>query len=252
MTGTVFDIQRYNIHDGPGIRTIAFLQGCPLGCLWCCNPESQAFQKTNATQWRCGKEYTVEALAKELMKDEVFFRKSGGGVTLSGGEALVQAEFCLALADTLAAHGITTVLETSGQCNGRDLLRMAEKCCLVLFDLKEMDTNKHREFTGVGNERILQNARDLLAAGAAVQFRMPVIPGYNDRRENFDLLIDFLREIGYAQDLRLLPYHRLGENKYAAAGLPYALEEVKPPTDEQMETIRRVFLSAGIRAEIGG
>ena len=186
--GRIFDIQKYSVHDGPGIRTIVFLKGCPLSCKWCCNPESQsrAIQTmvVNGEEKVMGRDVTVEEVMEEVIKDIVHFRRSGGGLTLSGGECLMQSEFSSSLLQAAHAYGITTAIETTGYAS----FEMMEDKILpftdtVLMDIKHMNNAKHKLFTGVENERILSNAKKMAASGANMIIRTPVVPTFNDTPE---------------------------------------------------------------------
>jgi len=274
-TSIVFNIQYYSIHDGPGIRTVVFLKGCPLSCLWCCNPESingkpelgfrRSFcnecgecievcpqkalsleEETNtlaidrALCDNCGEcvqaclhqaltiygqKMTVAEVMHEVLNDAPFYHRSGGGVTISGGEPLKQPEFLLGILKGCRQAGLHTAIETSGYCSPRTLHRDLDEVDLFMFDLKGMDADYHLELIGRRNNLILENARLLAKAGATVQARMPLIPGVNDSVDNLSMLASFLRSIGWLS-VELMPYHQFGRSKYAALGRPYNLGEV--------------------------
>jgi pyruvate formate lyase activating enzyme len=298
MTGTVFNVMHYALHDGPGIRTVVFLKGCPLACRWCHNPESQnPGPELMITVERCtacgdcltacpagaavlvdgvpgvtdvctacgrcveaclagartiaGRTMTVAEVMSELVRDRVFFEESGGGVTFSGGEPLMQAAFLKSLLDACQDEGISTAVETCGMIDQRKLLEMGDKVDLFLYDVKLMDTARHGEATSVGNGIILANLAALTEVRAHVVIRFPVIPGVNDDKDNVDLMVAMMRRLGL-HEIDLLPYHRIGTDKYRRLGRPYELAELQPPSAETMESIRRAFADAGIEAWVGG
>lgn len=285
--GTVFNIQKMSIHDGPGIRTTVFFKGCLLNCLWCSNPESQRLEKEVACfQTRCvkcgycaevcpkgliernppfeitdrsecdlcgicvkeccingkkviGEDYTVEELLHEILKDKSFYDSSGGGVTFSGGEPLMQHEFLVEILKACKAQGLHTAIETTGFGKTEALLAAAEQLDLVYFDVKHMNDEKHREVTGVSNRRILENLTALGAAHDNVVVRIPVIPGINDDDINIAKTAEYITSAGIGK-LELLPYHNLGEVKYAQIGRIYELSEVKTPDEARMAQLADV------------
>jgi pyruvate formate lyase activating enzyme len=188
---------------------------------------------------------------RELVRDRVFFEESGGGVTFSGGEPFMQAAFLKSLLEVCQDEGISTAVETCGMTDRQDLLGMADKIDLFLYDVKLMDQARHGEVTGVGNETILTNLAALVAAHAHVIVRFPVIPGVNDDRENVGLMVLMMDCLGLHR-IDLLPYHRIGMDKYRRLGRPYQLADLQPPSAEAMENIRRAFADAGIEASVGG
>jgi len=194
---------------------------------------------------------TVAEVMSELVRDRVFFEESGGGVTFSGGEPFMQPTFLRNLLEACREQGISTAVETCGMTDQGELLGMADKVDLFLYDVKLMDTAQHGESTGVGNETILTNLAALAAVHAHVVVRFPVIPGLNDDRENVDLMVLMMDRLGLHR-IDLLPYHRIGTDKYRRLGRPYQLAELQPPSVETMENIRRVFADAGIEASVGG
>ena len=265
-TGIVFDVQRFCMHDGPGIRTTVFLKGCNLRCAWCHNPESQihtpqlmfypdkcvgcgkcaAFcQKASTDEClRCGKcasvcnhgartlageTMTVEAVMDTVKRDIPYYQTSGGGMTLSGGEPLLQTDFALALLEAARACGIATAVETAGHIPVKTFLRFIPLVDLFLFDLKAISPEVHQRCTGVDNALILQNASFLKERGTGVRFRMPVIPGYNDGE------IDAVAAFAGDSPLELLAYHATGEGKYASLDRVSATAGTIPPTREWME-----------------
>jgi len=296
--GLVFNVMRFSLHDGPGIRTTVFLKGCPLRCWWCHNPESQStapeviyFEERcvhagdcvracphQALRWngqlvldplrcqRCGacagacptgarelagRSMTVPELLVEVLKDRVFFDESGGGVTISGGEPLMQAAFVEALLAAYHLSSVHTVLETCGFADWHTVERVAANVDLFLYDLKLIDPERHRRYTGVPNDLILDNLRRLGERGSAVVVRMPVVPGVNDDRANVEALSAFLTPLGLRQ-IDLLPYHRTGSEKYRRLRLPYRMEGVPAPSSDRMEDLATYLRNDGFLVRIGG
>jgi pyruvate formate lyase activating enzyme len=299
--GSVFDIQRFSLHDGPGIRTLVFLKGCPLSCVWCCNPESQKeapqigynAQKCiscNACVEACpydavsfeegerlfsmsicdscreqpcveacpsgaierfGTTMTVEEVMREVRRDEPFYRKSGGGLTVSGGEPMAQAEFTAAILKAGRGLGYSTAVETSGFCGWEEFEKIIEFTDLFLFDIKHMDSEKHREFIGQGNSRILENLARLRLRSPNIIVRIPLVPGFNSDGDSVSAIADFVRENGIPE-IHILPYHRLGRSKYGRLFRAYAAEDIEIPMEEEIEAARQIIESRHIRVLIGG
>lgn len=314
LRGQVFDIQRYTLHDGPGIRTGVFLQGCPLRCLWCHSPESCS--DTGELAWlqmlcvgveKCGEclkacrsgalatgETIYSKLAKEdiqlvridrglcttcgecakvcsskalyltakpmsvsdvidiVMKDERYYRRTNGGVTISGGEPMLQAEFSGAILKECRGMGLHTALDTSGYAAWDAYEKIMKFVDLFLFDLKHMDSDTSLDIAGVRNEPILENLKKLADRGASIQIRVPVIPGYNDSERNLEETAGMCRSLGHSLKLvQLLPYHRLGIAKYERIGKHYALPSVEPPSNACMEDYKKYFESFGLTAQVG-
>ena len=279
MTGLVFDIQRFALHDGPGIRTTVFLKGCPLRCLWCHNPESQAFAPQLAFDAaRCtscaacvearargvgtldyllevadfapgaatgtltaacphgaltviGREMTVDEVMAEVLCDEAYYRRSGGGLTLSGGEPLAQPSFALALLHAAKAHGLHTCLDTSGAVAPRWIAAAAEVTDLFLYDYKATDPAVHRRLTGVSNARILANLDDLYHRGARIVLRCPLVPGVNDTPEHLEGIAALAARYPRLEGVEVMPYHDLGRGKAARIGQDFPLPGV-PSADD--------------------
>lgn len=255
-TGRIFNIQRYSIHDGPGIRTIVFLKGCPLRCRWCCNPESQslAIQEmlTRGKREVVGRDVTVQEVLEEVMSDQPYYRRSGGGVTLSGGEALVQPDFATALLDACQWQGITTAVETTGFAPFETVERFLPRLDYVLMDIKHMDSGKHKAFTGQPNELILENARKIARQHPHLTIRTPVVPGFNDTPDEIAAIARFAASLPGVKGLHLLPYHRLGEGKYEGLGRDYDLKGVLPLDNERMQVLLEAAEPFGIRCQVGG
>lgn len=251
-TGIVFNIQKFSLHDGPGIRTVVFLKGCPLRCRWCANPESQSPepQLIRAPQGGdevSGQRRSVEEVVNLCLQDRDFYEESGGGVTLSGGEALAQPRFAAALLRALRAQGLHTALETTGCAGPAVFDEVTALADLLLFDMKHWDPDKHREGTGMDNRLILDNMARAIGRGQEVLPRLPVIPGYNDSLEDAAGFVSRLREVG-AGRVQLLPFHQFGENKYALLGREYAYQDVPALHEEDLTQFRQAFLEAGIDA----
>lgn len=289
-TACVFNIQRYSIHDGPGIRTVVFFKGCSLRCRWCANPESippqplvfyseslcsgcdrciavcpsQAIETDHnyrkkidyskcLTCGECtrecpssalriiGKNYTVEELVKEVKKDAPFYTESSGGVTLSGGEPLLQDEFAVKLLKRLNKAAIHTAIETGGNVPLQAVEKVLSYTDLFLFDLKHVDSCEHKRLTGAPNQQILENLRYIAEAGGNVQVRTPIIPGYNDSPEVIDGIARIANELSGISSIELLPYHNYGQGKYAGLGQEYRLDAVIPPTKERMYRLKETL-----------
>ncbi len=256
VTGRIFDIQRFSIHDGPGIRTIIFFKGCRLRCRWCCNPESQEYDiqqmlvqgKTKVI----GRDVTVDEVMDEIKKDLVYYRRSGGGVTLSGGEALLQPEFALALLKACKEFGINTAIESTGFADFSVIEQYLPYLDTFLMDIKHMDSRKHEAFTGRPNELILENARKIAQAGANLIIRVPVVPTFNASREEIKAIAAFAASLPGVTQLHLLPYHRLGQDKYEGLGRSYSLAHITPPDNNTMDDLLIAASESGLQCQIGG
>ncbi|AEG58762.1 (2S)-3-sulfopropanediol dehydratase activating enzyme [Desulforamulus ruminis] len=290
--GIVFNIQRYSVHDGPGIRTIVFLKGCPLHCRWCANPESQSLQPELAyNDHKCigiqecgyclkacttgairekddkividregcnhcgqcaeicpsralnmyGKTMSVDEVLNLVEQDSSFYSRSGGGITLSGGEPLVQSEFAAALLKEAKKRRMNTAIETCGYADWDRLERVCEYTDTVLYDIKCIDRAKHKEYTGVDNEIILENFKRLCERfpDKSILVRTPVIPGFNDSEGDIGAIVEFIK--GYPNvKYELLAYHRLGEPKYTYIGKDYTLKGMAPMQEERMAALKRL------------
>lgn len=269
----IFNIQRYSLNDGAGIRTVVFFKGCPHRCPWCANPESMSPKiETVRRESKClhcapclrdadecpsgafehiGRDVTLDELEREVMKDDVFFRSSGGGVTLSGGEVLMQAPFATQLLKRLRRYGIHTAIETAGDAPLSRLLPLARQCDEVLFDLKIMDPEQARSVTAVNLPRVLGNLTQLVAEGINVIPRVPLIPGYTLTDANMASVLAFLLPSGIRQ-LHLLPFHSYGEPKYRLLGQQWSMREVSSPTADEVAAMRRMAEDKGFHVTIGG
>lgn len=295
LEGTIFNIQKMSIHDGPGIRTTVFLKGCPMRCLWCSNPESQnmgleiaCFKSrcidcgycagmcpqgiiengndydiverdkcdlcmvcvneccTNAKKL-IGESYSPQTLLDEILQDKSFYGSSGGGVTFSGGEPFMQAEFLLTMLRLCKEVGLHTAVETTGLADTKDLLEAAKYLDLFFVDLKHMENETHKKLTDVGNEVILENLALLAKHHDNIIVRIPVVPGLNDTPENIRASANYVASLGI-RTLELLPYHNLGENKYGQLGMEYTLSGTENPSSVTMEELAEIAREAiGVR-----
>lgn len=269
----IFNIQRYSLNDGQGIRTVVFFKGCPHTCPWCANPESISPKiETVRRESKClhcapclrdaeecpsgafehiGRDVTLEELEREVMKDEIFFRSSGGGVTLSGGEVLMQAPFATALLQRLRRWGIHTAIETAGDAPLSRLLPLAKQCDEVLFDLKIMDAEQAKTVVKMNLPRVLDNFLRLAEKGINVIPRVPLIPGFTLSEANMNRVLAFLIPSGIRQ-LHLLPFHQYGEPKYRLLGQEWTMNQVAVPTEEEIATLRQMAERAGFLVTLGG
>lgn len=297
----VFNIQRYSLHDGPGIRTTIFIKGCPLHCLWCCNPESQHLESQilfakdrciscgvcistcpegaihlaeDGNRWvqaeRCslcglcievccagaleqiGREMTIGEVLAEVETDRPFYDQSGGGITLSGGEPTVQSQFSLMLLQGIKALGIHTTIETCGHVGWSVWESLLPHLDLILYDLKETDPERHKRWTCVSNEQVLENLRRLAKSDVPVIVRRPVIPGYNDSVDSIHHLGHFVRELENIEEIDLLPYHRFAQAKHERLGREYVLGGQSSLKHTDVKYLREILLSYGFRVKIGG
>lgn len=246
-TGRIFDIKRFSAHDGPGIRSIVFLTGCPLRCAWCHNPEAFALHGETGGNFR---NITVPALIRELERDIPYYDTSGGGVTISGGEPLFQSRFVFELLRACRKRELHTALDTCGLADPALLTEAASLTDLVLYDLKAMDSAVHSEWTGAENPRILENLQLLNRLDVEVWIRLPLIPGVNDDARNLDSMIAFLSGTRFRR-ISILPYHRIADAKYQRLGLPNRMTGVEPPSPGRIEEIRARFATAGFDPRVG-
>lgn len=256
--GRIFDIQRYSIHDGPGIRTIVFLKGCVLRCRWCCNPESQEYkiQKmiVHGKEKTMGEDTTVEQVMEIVEKDRNYYRRSGGGLTLSGGESLTQPEFARDLLRAAKEVGINTAMESTACAKWEVIESVLPYLDTYLMDIKHMNSAKHKEFTNQPNELILENAKKIAESGMTnLVIRVPVIPGFNDMTYEIEEIARFAAGLKGVKKIHLLPYHRLGQDKYEGLGREYLMKDILPPTNEHMIMLQKATIQAsGLDCQIGG
>jgi pyruvate formate lyase activating enzyme len=291
LIGVISNIQRYSLHDGPGIRTIIFFKGCPLACRWCCNPETQQKEKEimfysnrcigcgkcvevcpekielnelfdSKRCKKCGKcvevcptgartlierQVKVNELFEEIIKDEPFFRHSGGGVTLGGGEPCLQVSFARALIEKCEQRGINVAVETSGYCSEDKFFRLIELAHHIFIDIKHMDSKKHKTFTGVTNELILKNIQCAAKIdNVNLTIRVPVIPGFNDTPNELEDIAKFVSALDSKISVELLPFHKFSANKYQALGRVYCYQNTIPPNENKMRFFRSIFKRQGV------
>ena len=297
--GTVFNIQKYSLHDGPGIRTTVFLKGCPLSCWWCHNPESQGINpEIIFWQYKCiacrdcenvcpveavkftdegfsldkvkcilcgkcaeacpsealekiGKRMSVDEVMDEVEEDRIFYEESGGGVTFSGGEPLLQIDFLEKLLSTSKQRGVHTVVDTSGHTSWENIERIKGNVDLFLYDIKHMDYEKHKKCMGVSNVVILENLKKLAGGGSRTWIRIPVIPGINDDDINIKRTCEYISSLNL-RDVYLLPYHNIARDKYKRLDMEYKIPNIHQPEDEEMEEIGQKFRDYGLNVKIGG
>jgi len=282
----IFDIKRFAVHDGDGIRTTVFFKGCPLRCVWCHNPEGIGFRPEIAYyEHKCigcgecvtvcpsgahtmkggmhsferekcvgcgkckdaclgdalgfyGKEVTVDELLPTLLEDKDFYDSSNGGVTLSGGECLMQADFCAELLKKLKENGVSTAVDTCGYVSGETLDKVIPFTDIFLYDIKAIDEDVHIACTGHSNKKILENIKYLDEKGCKIEVRIPYVPNYNSGQ--IEKIADLLSEIKNLTKVRILPYHNFAESKYKALGMESTLPEIIP-TDEKIKSAEKIF-----------
>lgn len=241
MGGYIMQMQNFSVNDGEGIRTIIFMAGCPLRCEWCANPEGQTL-KNSMTHWVDTKE-----VLKEIRHQYLFYRYSGGGVTFSGGEATAQLDFLKEMVDELYDEGFDLAIETCGQFEFEKVEPVLRKMNLIFMDLKLIDSEKHKKFTGVENTQILKNLVLTARLGVPMVVRIPTIVGVNGDDENMEKTFAFLRDNNLDVGLEFLPYHRYGEGKYQSLGLALPSENFEVPTEEQIVHWSEMAKQFGIR-----
>jgi pyruvate formate lyase activating enzyme len=263
-TGDIFDIKRFAIHDGPGIRTTVFFRGCPLVCWWCHNPEARA-DCGSATYLKrsvdmslplsdnvIGPDVRLSTLMDEIEKDSVFYGQSGGGLTVSGGEPMMQIDFLESLLKACREKSIATAVDTSGYAPWAGFERILKLVDLFMVDLKLIDDVKHEKYTGVSNRLILDNFDHLLKSGTAVRARCPMIPGITDTEDNIDSIISFLGNHLDVELISILAYNPLGEDKFARLGIEYGPGPLRTQSADEMMDIASRFEKAGLNVRIGG
>ena len=258
VKGRIFDIQRYSIHDGTGIRTIVFLKGCALRCRWCCNPESQSFDietmTINGRPKVYGRDVTVREVMQTVRRDMTYYSRSDGGLTLSGGESLLQPEFAEALLKAGKALGVNTALESMGFAKYETIERILPYLDTYLMDIKHMDPKKHEQWCGRENTVMVENARKIAAGGMTeLIIRVPVVPGFNDTERELIDIARFADSLPGVEEIDILPYHNFGEGKYTGLGRDYPMGKAERPTAEKMEGFKAAIERAtGLYCQIGG
>ena len=255
MKGVIFDIKRFAIHDGPGIRTTVFMKGCPLTCAWCHNPESRDICITDLPDGSgrtVGYSLSPENLLSIIIRDRVFYDHSGGGVTFSGGEPLFQSEFLTEMLSLCRQAGIHTAVDTSGYASREVLEKIIPWTDLFLFDLKHLDEARHFSRTSVSNRPILDNLERLNSLGARIWIRIPLVPGFNDSQDHIERLIHFIRPFRQVEQVNVLPYHRMGSRKYRMLRFPEAVSEFRQPDREALKVLKEKFEKHGLPCQIGG
>ena len=256
VSGRIFDIQKFSVHDGPGIRTIVFLKGCALRCKWCCNPESQKSEIQtmiqNGKEKTIGRDVTVREIIDIVKKDMPYYRRSGGGMTLSGGEMLCQSDFAYALLRCAKESSINTAVETTGFAPFEKIEKMLPYIDTVLMDIKHTDSAKHKAFTTQPNELILENAVKIAEKANKLIIRVPVIPTFNDTEAEIASIAEFASSLKGVSEINLLPYHNFGKDKYIGLGREYLMGELPSPTEEHMKNLKSVAERYGLKCKIGG
>lgn len=266
MTGIIFDIKRFAIHDGPGIRTTVFLKGCPLRCWWCQNPESvNSLQEEikitplNSNTKYCedvnelfGRNISADELFTEIKKDRIFFEESGGGVTFSGGEPMMQINFLKDVLEKCVAEGIQTAVDTSGYSPEESFNSIYDLVDLFLFDLKLIDDEKHNQFTDVSNELIHQNIKLLCEKGDKVIIRIPLIPGITDTEKNIYDIYEFIKTLSNVRRIDILPYNEIAEAKYKRFNRINKTGKLKTQSPEQLNELRLLFQKLNKEVTIRG
>jgi pyruvate formate lyase activating enzyme len=292
LGGVVFDIKKYAVHDGPGIRTTVYLKGCPLSCLWCHNPEGQAGEPeivywerrcincgrcvevcpqgdavlgaascercgrcvevcpAGAREW-IGRWMTVDEVMAQVERDVIFYDESGGGVTFSGGEPFNQPAFLGGLLAASREREIHTAVDTTGFAPAGVIRALAPGVDLFLYDVKLLDDEAHRRYTGVSNRLPLENLRWLAAEGYAIQIRVPIIPGITDGDDNLDAIGRLAGQLNL-EAIDLLPYHRTASDKYGRLQRDYTLAATRPPEPARMTELSERLIKLGLTVRIGG
>ncbi|MDP8208031.1 MAG: glycyl-radical enzyme activating protein [Candidatus Electryonea clarkiae] len=238
--GLIFDIKKFAIHDGPGIRTTVFFSGCPLSCQWCHNPECK-LPNNDKTQ-----EIDIDHVMDVILSDAIFYDESGGGVTFSGGEPLNQLDFLLSLLVACKKEGIHTALDTCGYAPWDSFERILEYLDLILFDLKLIDPAEHRFYTSVSNELILENLEKLSNLGASLRIRVPLIPGITDKEQNLTGIAKFVNDLPGRHPVDLLPYNLFTRSKYQQTGVNLKLDNLREPSRHELELKSHYFEEYGI------
>ena len=272
MTGTIFDIQRFSVHDGPGIRTTVFMKGCPLRCKWCHNPEgligmrqlqffdekciacgacgkreklSDAEKCPSEALTVCGREADENEIIKEILKDRIFYADNGG-VTFSGGECLLQADFVALVLKKAKEHGLHTAVDTSGYVAWSEIEKTLDFCDLYLYDIKCVTKEVHKAYTGVDNGLIIENIKRLSDIGKDIWVRVPVIPDFNNNESEMTAIAELVSELDAVKQVTLMPYHTLGASKYKTLGMEYPYDISGKIGASELEAYRKIFSDRNI------
>lgn len=258
LTGRIFDIQRYSIHDGTGIRTIVFLKGCVLRCAWCCNPESQEYaiqEMTLAGKKKIvGRDVTVSEVMETVKRDMPYYSRTTGGLTLSGGECLLQPDFSAALLGSAKELGLNTAIESMACVPYENIEKVLPYLDTYLMDIKHLDTQKHKKFTGKNNELMLKNAMKVAMSGKCeLIIRVPVIPTFNDTDKEILQIAKFAETLPGVKEIHLLPYHNFGEGKYEGLNREYTLKDVKKLPGGKVESfVELIEKNTRLKSQVGG
>ena len=266
MYGIVFDIKKFALHDGPGIRTTVFMKGCPLNCWWCHNPESirklpekiavnslNPFEKNcSADEELLGRKYSADELLSEILKDKIFYDESAGGVTFSGGEPLLQYKFLSEVLRECRQNGINTAIDTSGYISINYFNSVYDFTDYFLFDLKLIDDDLHKKYTGVSNKLILSNLKILAERGEKVVIRIPLIPGITDTKENLSQISDYISKFKNINRVDLLPYNEFAESKYRRFNKPSRFGKLITQDEESLNEIKSYFNNTELNISIRG
>ena len=258
VKGRIFDIQRYSIHDGVGIRTIVFFKGCALRCRWCCNPESQSFDietmMVNGKKKVIGKDVTAKEVLETVRRDMPYYTRSDGGLTLSGGECMLQPDFAKALLQGAKEMGVNTAIESTAIVQYETIEQILPYLDTYLMDIKHMDSAKHKEYTGVENYRILENAQKIAKSRQTeLVIRVPVIPGFNDTEQEILDIATFADKLPGVRKIHLLPYHSFGRGKYEGLNREYGMGNAPHPEAAKMQNLKDVVeKNTALYCVIGG
>ncbi len=264
MLGTIFDIKHFAVHDGPGIRQTIFFKGCPLNCWWCHNPESQdvnpekfiKINKLDGKEFRkevtVGYKIAVDELFKIILGDQVFFEESGGGVTFSGGEPLMQIDFLYKIAKLCKQNNIHTCIDTTGFASDKEIKKIAEVTDLFLYDIKLIDNELHKKYTGVHIDKILRNLKWLDQNNKKAILRFPVIPGITDTEKNISEIKSFIKSLKNINQIDLLPYHNISNGKYSRFKKENKMSNTQALSDNDMKLLKTEFESIEFNVSIGG
>jgi len=263
-SGMIFDIKKFAVHDGPGIRTTVFMKGCPLNCIWCHNPESRSNEyekivkktkvvgKEFSAETFIGKEVNTSEVIFEVLKDKIFYEESKGGVTFSGGEPLMQSEFLRELLETSKGNELHTAVDTCGFAARKVFVKILPFTDLILYDLKLINDKLHKKYTGVSNKQIIENLQFLISEKVNVIIRIPLIPTITDTEENISEIIRYLHEVNYEGQINLLPFHKTANNKYKNLNMINPMENLIEDKVSISDEIISRFTKAGFSVSLGG